>query len=313
MNAYNGEDNRVAMSSRSAAAWLKSGLHQAVDAFAELEDKGFVRCYERGGFVRKVRHATTWTLTMFGRNGQKATLDFLAWQESDSKTRVPRRQQYGCRGGNNRLPTVAREATVSVNHGCQGGNNIVAEEATLIDLPWECARQNGRPSESDTSENQQAAVPRPGCQLSYRGKPTKAARTLELMADGKTWQRSDIVAGLNAHPVEVNQVLRRLCSLDHVQRIGHGRYRLKAGKIPPEKTGCGADEAAVRAVAEAGMPTNVTERLRAAIQRFGWTQKELARRAGTHPPIVSQITRGVLARVGRDTARRVVEIAERGP
>ena len=27
--------------------------------------------YERGGFVRKVRHATVWTLTMYGRSGQR--------------------------------------------------------------------------------------------------------------------------------------------------------------------------------------------------------------------------------------------------
>jgi ribosome-binding protein aMBF1 (putative translation factor) len=61
------------------------------------------------------------------------------------------------------------------------------------------------------------------------------------------------------------------------------------------------------------MPERVSERLRAAIQRFGWTQTELAHRANTHPPIVSQIVRGALKRVGGATATRVLGIAERGP
>jgi hypothetical protein len=63
MDRYLGDDNRVALSTRDAAKWLKSGLHQVAEAFAELEAKGFIRCHERGGFTRKVRHATTWTLT----------------------------------------------------------------------------------------------------------------------------------------------------------------------------------------------------------------------------------------------------------
>ena len=129
MDLYQGDDNRVAMSAREAAAWLKSGLHQAVAAFAELETKGFIRCHERGGFSRKVRHATVWTLAMFGRHGQKATLDFRNWRPDAAdkiKTRLPGRQQYGCRDGNSERPIVAREATVSPVHGCRDGNNTVA-------------------------------------------------------------------------------------------------------------------------------------------------------------------------------------------
>jgi DNA-binding XRE family transcriptional regulator len=137
MDRYGGNDNRVPMSMREAATWLKTGLHQAADAFSELESRGFVRCHERGGFTRKVRHATVWTLTMFGRGGQKATLDFLEWQPADSKTkfetRLPRRQQYGCRLGNNRPLIDAGTASVGASHGCQDGINTGAGAATLLE------------------------------------------------------------------------------------------------------------------------------------------------------------------------------------
>jgi hypothetical protein len=134
MDLYMGDDNRVAMSVREAGAWLKSGFHQATAAFTELQDKGFIRCYERGGFSRKVAHATVWTLTMFGRGGQKATLDFLSWQPAENPKR-------GCHPGNSavantatvRGSTVAAPATDSPIYGCQYGNSTVATPATLIE------------------------------------------------------------------------------------------------------------------------------------------------------------------------------------
>jgi hypothetical protein len=147
MDRYNGNDNRVPMSTREAATWLKTGFHQAGDAFAELGGKGFVRCYQRGDFRQKVREATVWTLTMFGRGGQKATLDFLEWrppaQESGSKTRLPSRHQYGCQDGINDALTVAAPATVSPILGCQDGINTVAAPATLIECTIEGRAQKG--------------------------------------------------------------------------------------------------------------------------------------------------------------------------
>ena len=70
--------------------------NKTAEAFAELEAKGLIRCHERGGFSRKIRHASVWTLTMFGRGGQKATLDFREWRPDGTdkfKTRYPGRIQ----------------------------------------------------------------------------------------------------------------------------------------------------------------------------------------------------------------------------
>jgi hypothetical protein len=150
MDRYDGNDNRVPMSLREAATWLKTGLHQAAEAFAELEAKGFVRCHQRGGFTRKVRHATVWTLTMFGRSGQKATLDFLNWcppsQDSDSKTRLPARHQHGSQNGINEGAIDAAPASVSPIVGCQDGINTVAAPASLI----ECTIESRAPKQAQT-------------------------------------------------------------------------------------------------------------------------------------------------------------------
>jgi hypothetical protein len=97
MDVYGGNDNRVAMSRREAMAWIKSGERQVAEAFAELESKGLIRSYQRGGFSRKVRHASVWTLTMFGRGGQKATLDFLDWQPDCKIPEAAKSPEHGCR------------------------------------------------------------------------------------------------------------------------------------------------------------------------------------------------------------------------
>jgi hypothetical protein len=155
MDRYQGDDNRVSMSTREAATWLKSGLHQVAKAFDELEDKGFIRCHERGGFTRKVRHATTWTLTMYGRAGQKGTLDFLSWRPggaaSEFKTRMPGRHQYGCQDGINRQPIDAAAASVAHIHGCQDGINTDAGAASHIE-----STMVGRPRTNGPVGNREA-------------------------------------------------------------------------------------------------------------------------------------------------------------
>jgi hypothetical protein len=132
MDHYEGQDNRVPMSRDEAVAWLKSGTHQAAQAFAELEAKGFVRCHERGGFTRKVAHATTWTLTMYGRGGQKATLDFLSWHSdgtSKNKTRVPIRHKYGCQ--------------YDTRDGATGANTAPARHVSRVPIRHKCGCQYG--------------------------------------------------------------------------------------------------------------------------------------------------------------------------
>jgi hypothetical protein len=137
MDRYQGTDNRVAMSRDEARALLKSGPHQAAVAFDELQAKGFIRCHERGGFSRKVAHATVWALTMFGRNGQKATLDFLSWQPGDglakNKTRVPRRYKCGYQGDTRGPATGTNAVPANDFHGYCGGTSAGTNAVPLIE------------------------------------------------------------------------------------------------------------------------------------------------------------------------------------
>jgi len=133
MDRYYGQDNRVSMSRREAAEWLKTGSHQVADAFAELERKGFIRCYERGGFTRKVRHATVWTLTMFGRGGQKATLDFLCWAPEDSKCGCRAGTNTGARAAPMRAPVGANAMPVSERTGATAAPVTSADAIPHVD------------------------------------------------------------------------------------------------------------------------------------------------------------------------------------
>jgi DNA-binding XRE family transcriptional regulator len=152
MDRYTGTDNRVAMSRRDAEAWLKSGPHKAMLAFDELEDKGFIRLHERGGFTRKVRHASVWGLTMFGRNGAKATLDFRLWQGqplvTDREARKAKKSNHGYqRATNTGIDAPPMDALIGADappvtpqYGCRRATNTGVDAPPLI----ECTIQ-GRP------------------------------------------------------------------------------------------------------------------------------------------------------------------------
>ena len=78
MALYNGRNNGdVWLSVRDAAARLHCGKDRAQRAFAELECLGFIQVNKRGSFHLKVRHATTWTITLFPVGDEPATKDFM--------------------------------------------------------------------------------------------------------------------------------------------------------------------------------------------------------------------------------------------
>jgi transcriptional regulator with XRE-family HTH domain len=166
MDEYAGEDNRVSLSRRDAEAWLKSGPHKAALAFDELEDKGFIRLHERGGFTRKVRHATVWTLTMFGRNGQKATLDFLGWQGQPlgpkRQTRKPQKTNHGFRRATNTgidAPPmdglIGTDAPpVNQSHGYRRPTNIGIDAPPLIECTIQGRPHNRREQIQSTNQEQ---------------------------------------------------------------------------------------------------------------------------------------------------------------
>lgn len=58
-------NGRIAFSVRKCATALHVGKSTAARALADLQDRGFIVCMQRGGFAWKRRHATTWRLTEF--------------------------------------------------------------------------------------------------------------------------------------------------------------------------------------------------------------------------------------------------------
>ena len=78
---YNGHNNgNIPLSVREAANLLGTGKNQAMRAFRDLEDRGFIRPHIKGAFTLKARHATTWILAEFGYRGERPSKDFMKWK-----------------------------------------------------------------------------------------------------------------------------------------------------------------------------------------------------------------------------------------
>lgn len=78
---YNGTNNGdIPMSIREAAGLLRTGKDQATKAFADLQDRGFIKQNVKGCFTLKARHATTWVLTEYRLNDQPPTKEFMKWK-----------------------------------------------------------------------------------------------------------------------------------------------------------------------------------------------------------------------------------------
>jgi hypothetical protein len=223
MDHYEGSDNRIAMSRREGEAWLKTGSHKVAAAFAELQEKGFILCHERGGFSRKIRHATVWTLTMFGRGGQKATLGFLSWQGQSLVTglesRKPQKSNHGCQRATNTganappmdPPIGANAPPVSAILGCQRATNTGANAPPLI----ECTIESGGPK---------AASPAPVHNLPDSIKAGRIRRG---------WSQRDLAHSAQTHQPIVSQIER-----GDFRRVGHAtieRVALAAGIGPRER------------------------------------------------------------------------------
>jgi len=78
MKRHNGLNNgEISFSQREAGEGLGCSKNTATKWFWELENKGFIVATQRGSFHQKVRHATTWRLTMLECDGKQATKDFM--------------------------------------------------------------------------------------------------------------------------------------------------------------------------------------------------------------------------------------------
>lgn len=81
MGANNG---RLSLSVRQLREALGISVNTAARALARLQDHGFIVVTEKGGFTRKVRHASSFRLTEFGCDvsGGLATKDFVHWKKN---------------------------------------------------------------------------------------------------------------------------------------------------------------------------------------------------------------------------------------
>jgi DNA-binding transcriptional MocR family regulator len=94
---YMGSNNgRIPYSQREAAEALHIGKTTALEAFNELQSRGFIVAQRRGSFDWKRRHSTEWRLTEFGCDvtGDLATKDFARWCQEE-KVRVLRATRTG--------------------------------------------------------------------------------------------------------------------------------------------------------------------------------------------------------------------------
>jgi hypothetical protein len=64
--AYDGFNNgRIGLSVRRASERCNIARGTASRAFVELQDRGFIECATKGGFNRKLPHASEWKLTFW--------------------------------------------------------------------------------------------------------------------------------------------------------------------------------------------------------------------------------------------------------
>lgn len=94
--AYRGSNNGfLGLSARTAAERCRINKDTACRALQELQDLGFIVCAMRGGFSRKVRHASEWRLTTekCDRTGETATKAFMRWRPEPTPQRNSRSEK----------------------------------------------------------------------------------------------------------------------------------------------------------------------------------------------------------------------------
>lgn len=82
MRAFNGHNNgRIALSVRQVAERGRMNKDTATRAFKRLQEIGLLECATKGGFNRKVRHATEWRLLAYPCDvtGRPADKRFMKW------------------------------------------------------------------------------------------------------------------------------------------------------------------------------------------------------------------------------------------
>jgi hypothetical protein len=95
MYRYNGSNNgAINMSVREVAERTNCAVGTAQARIQELKDHGFLKVAKPGSFTQKQRHATEWTLTIYGIGKELPTQEFKGWRKQNtvSKTDTNRYQ-----------------------------------------------------------------------------------------------------------------------------------------------------------------------------------------------------------------------------
>jgi len=103
---YNGDNNRIHMSVRTAAKSLASGKTTASRALSELLDRGFVRLGKKGRFTVRQgeRDASEYALTNEPIGSKPASKDYMSWRPKNG-------EQYPKRDAT--VPETRRSATAN--------------------------------------------------------------------------------------------------------------------------------------------------------------------------------------------------------
>jgi hypothetical protein len=135
---YNGTNNgELYLSVRRAAERLNTGTHQAMAAFRQLEDRGFIKPRQRGSFQWKQRHATSWLLSEYDDDmtGHEATKDFMKWRPDGApknKTRLPGRRQSVAGAATDESKTAQSVAGAATDSPGSSHGSVAAATTQII-------------------------------------------------------------------------------------------------------------------------------------------------------------------------------------
>ncbi|MBB5754343.1 hypothetical protein [Prosthecomicrobium pneumaticum] len=117
---YNGSNNgEIAMSVRRLGELLHVGKSSAARALAVLEERGFIRARQKGGFSCKVRHSSEWVLTEHGTADENPSKEFARWTPEKQNTVPPQGQSVPVLGPTG--PSAGTMVSKKAAYGPSGG------------------------------------------------------------------------------------------------------------------------------------------------------------------------------------------------
>jgi hypothetical protein len=129
-NRYNGVNNgRIPLSQREIAQRLRTGQHQASDAFDDLVEHGLIAEERPGWFSPDHCHSSEWRIT-FQATDKPATNEFRNWKSgSDAgaaslaqvRNESPKKQNADAGAASLRWRSGITSATAKMNDRCRSG------------------------------------------------------------------------------------------------------------------------------------------------------------------------------------------------